>query len=57
MYKNIGKDYHWKINIELAQTFDRLKDNNKTNEYLEYAISESPDSVKWKIWLVASRLM
>jgi lipopolysaccharide biosynthesis regulator YciM len=57
MYKNIVKDYHWKINIELAQTYDRLKDENKMNEYLQNAIRESPDTVKWKIWLVASRIM
>lgn len=24
MFRNIGKDYHWKIHVELAQTFDRL---------------------------------
>ena len=57
MYKNIGKDYHWKINIELAQTFDRIKNHIKSSEHIKNAIQDSPDSVKWKVWLVASRIM
>ena len=57
MFRNIGKDYHWKINIELAQTFDRLGDEQKTKEYLALVATDCPDSVKWKIWLIAARLM
>jgi hypothetical protein len=38
MYKNIGKDYHWKINIELAQTFDRIKNHIKSCDHIRYAI-------------------
>lgn len=57
MFRNIGKDYHWKINVELAQTFDRLRDEQKTKEYLAIVTTDCPDSVKWKIWLIAARLM
>lgn len=57
MFRNIGKDYHWKINVELAQTSDRLRDAQKTKEYLALATTDCPDSVKWKIWLIAARLM
>ena len=57
MYRNIGKDYHWKINVELAQTFDRFGDQERTKEYLATVTADCPDSVKWKIWLIAARLM
>lgn len=57
MFRNIGKDYHWKINVELAQAYDRLRDDQKTKEYLATVTTDCPDSVKWKIWLIAARLM
>ena len=57
MYRNIGKDYHWKINVELAQTYDRLGDEQRTKEYLATVTTDCPDSVKWKIWLIAARIM
>ena len=57
IYSNISKEFQWKINIELAQTYERLGFEQKTNEYLKRAVMECPDNVKWKIWMIAARLM
>ena len=51
------KEFHWKIHVELAQTYDRLGHDQKTKDYLKSSILECPDSIKWKLWLVASRIM
>lgn len=37
--------------------YDRIGSSTSTNDYLRYAIVESPDNVKWKLWLVSSRIM
>jgi hypothetical protein len=57
IYNNIGKEYFWKIHVELAQLFDRLGEDQKTVEYLKSSLQECPESIKWKIWLVSSRIM
>ena len=57
LFKHVSKDFHWKLNIELALTFDRLGNSSKTNQFLRQVTLDCPDCVKWKIWLVASRIM
>lgn len=57
MMKNINQEFHWKIFVELAQTFDRLENESKTYEYINSAILDCPESIKWKIWLVYSRIL
>lgn len=57
LFKYISKDYHWKLQIELAQTFQRLGNQEKCHAYLRAATNESPDCAKWKIWLVAARIL
>lgn len=57
MFDNISKEFYWKVNIELAQFYDRTNNNLKCNEYLKNSISDSPENTKWKLWLIASRIM
>lgn len=57
MFHHISNEFHWKVNIEVAQMYDRIGSSTSTNDYLRYAILESPDNVKWKLWLVSSRIM
>ena len=57
MFKHISKEFHWKVNIELAQTYDRLGNDDKMHEHLRNSILDCPENIKWKIWLVASRIM
>ena len=57
MFHHISKEFHWKVSIEVAQMYDRLGNTAMTNDYLRSAILESPDNVKWKLWLVSSRIM
>ena len=57
LFKYVCKDYHWKLNIELAQCFDRLGNGPKCRHYLRAATTEGPDCVKWKLWLVTARIM
>lgn len=37
--------------------FDRIGNKTKTCQYLRAVTTDSPDCVKWKVWLVAARLM
>lgn len=37
--------------------FDRIGNKAKTCQYLRSVTTDSPDCVKWKVWLVAARLM
>jgi tetratricopeptide (TPR) repeat protein len=57
LFHHVSKEFHWKVNIELAQTYDRMGIETKTQEHLRNSILECPDSIKWKVWLVASRIM
>ena len=57
MFHNISKEFHWKVSIELAQMLDRLGHDKLAKYHLSNALYESPDNVKWKLWLVASRIM
>ena len=57
IFRNISKDYHWKVHVELAQTFDRLANEDKTCEHLSLVMTSGPEMVKYKVWLVAARLM
>jgi len=57
LFQHVGKEFFWKVHVELAQTFDRIGNETKTQEHLNSAILECPESIKWKIWLVASRVM
>ena len=57
MMDHIGKDKNYKIDIELAQTFDRLGDDRRSLDYLMSSIRSCQENIKWKIWIVASRIM
>ena len=35
MFQHISKEFHWKVAIEAAQTFDRIGHDQKTQEYLK----------------------
>jgi hypothetical protein len=55
MFNNINRELSWKIYIEVAQTYERLNEKEATMDYLMQAILNSPDNLKWKVWLIASR--
>jgi tetratricopeptide (TPR) repeat protein len=55
MFNNINRELSWKVYIEAAQTYERLNDQDATIEYLMNSITSSPDNLKWKVWLIASR--
>lgn len=55
MFNNINRELSWKVYIEAAQTYERLNEKESTIEYLMNAILTSPDNLKWKVWLIASR--
>lgn len=55
MFNNINRELSWKINIEAAQTYERLNEKDLTLDYLMNSILNSPENLKWKVWLIASR--
>jgi tetratricopeptide (TPR) repeat protein len=55
MFHNINKELYWKVYIEAAQTYERLLDNDSTFDYLMNSVTSSPENLKWKIWIIASR--
>ena len=55
MFININRELSWKVNIEAAQTYDRLNDKEATMDYLMNSVACSPENLKWKVWLIASR--
>lgn len=64
MFSNVSRELEWKVSIEGAQTYDRLygapewqgQHRKETLQYLQLAVKSSPDNLKWKIWLIASRI-
>lgn len=56
MFQNIARELEWKIYVEAAQTYERLNDFDQAIGFLTNAIQFSPDNIKWKIWLIASRI-
>ena len=55
MFNNISRELSWKVYIEAAQTFERIRDRIAASDFLSNAIMNSPDNLKWKVWLIASR--
>jgi hypothetical protein len=56
MFTNISRELSWKIYIEAAQTYERIEDKDTALDFLSSSIVNSPDNLKWKVWLVASRI-
>lgn len=56
MSVNVSRELEWKIYIEAAQTLERLGNYDKAVGFLTNAIISSPENIKWKLWLIASRL-
>lgn len=55
MFSHISRELNWKIYIEAAQAYERLRDKGAASDFLSNAIINSPDNLKWKVWLIASR--
>lgn len=55
MFNNINRELNWKVHIEAAQTYERINDKDATLDYLMNSIINSPENLKWKVWLLASR--
>jgi tetratricopeptide (TPR) repeat protein len=56
MHANVSRELEWKIFIEAAQTLERVGNYEKAVGYLTNAVLASPENIKWKLWLIASRL-
>lgn len=67
MFANVSRELEWKVSIEAAQTYDRIYGGQSTEdkqspyrketlEYLQVSVKTCPDNLKWKIWLIASRI-
>jgi len=56
MFQHTPRELEWKIYVEAAQTYERLDKCEKAIGFLVNAIQLSPDNIKWKIWLIASRI-
>ena len=52
----MSRELDWKIYIEAAQTYERLDECDKAVSFLFNAIQQAPESIRWKIWLIASRI-
>lgn len=55
MFNNINRELSWKVYIEAAQVYERLNDVEATQDFLQNSVLNSPDNLKWKVWLIASR--
>lgn len=55
MFQNINRELSWKVYIETAQTYERLYDREATIDCMMHAVANSPENLKWKVWLIASR--
>ena len=56
MFNNISRELSWKVYIEAAQTYERINDKEAASDFLSNAIFNSPDNLKWKVWMIASRV-
>jgi hypothetical protein len=56
MFANISRELCWKIYIEAAQTYERINDKEASLDFLSNSVINSPDNLKWKVWLIASRI-
>ena len=56
MFSNISRELCWKIYIEAAQTYERIRDKEAALDFLSNSVMNSPDNLKWKVWLIASRI-
>lgn len=57
MISHINKEFHWKIHMEVSHVYSRLQNTDKSREHMTHAISECPESIKWKLLTVYSRLL
>jgi hypothetical protein len=56
MHLNVSRELEWKIYIEAAQTLERLGKVDQVVGYLSNAIISAPENIKWKLWLITSRI-
>jgi tetratricopeptide (TPR) repeat protein len=57
LHQNINQELEWKIYIEAAQMFERTGMLKKAVGFVTNSVLSCPDNIKWKIWLLASRLL
>lgn len=55
MFTSINRELSWKVYIEGAQTYERLNEKEATIDFLMNSVNSSPENLKWKVWLIASR--
>ena len=53
---NVSKELAWKVYIEGAQAYERNMDYEATQDFQINALVNSPDNLKWKVWLIGSRV-
>lgn len=57
MHYNVNQELEWKVFIETAQMHERLGHFQKAIGHVTNAVMCGPENIKWKLWLLASRLL
>jgi hypothetical protein len=52
----VNPELEWKIFTEVSQTYERLGLFEKATGFITNALLSCPENIKWKIWLLVSRL-
>ncbi len=56
MYSHVSKELNWKVSMEAAQTNEHLNDYKACSQYLASSIVNCPDNLRWKVWMIGSRI-
>jgi hypothetical protein len=56
MFTHVTRELNWKVYLEAAQTYERANDNEVASDFQANSVIHSPDNLKWKVWLIGSRI-
>jgi len=56
MLQNLSRELIFKAFLEIGQLAERSNKEEEAKAYLVQSLNNIPDSIKWKLWLIISRL-
>ncbi len=56
MFTHVSKELNWKVCMEAAQTYEHINDYQACSEFLSNSILNCPDNLRWKVWMIGSRI-
>ncbi len=56
MFTHISKELNWKVCLEAAQTYEHISDYTSCANYLSNSLLNCPDNLRWKVWMIGSRI-